>query len=560
MNSLMKKMLIFLLVMTMVAAAGWYGRKAYKRATERRALTEAGRYLEKKDLRNAELCLKRALQVNPMSAPASTMMADLLESAHVPAALGWRIRAAQLQPDNITNRLAWAQTAIQLGDLKSAGDALGGQREPAGTSAAYPRYQKLSGALAWGLGKRDEAEKHYREALRLEPGNPSIVLNLDTIGLASTNAEVAAAARASLERVATNSEFRAVALRYLMADAVEHKSIPRAKNYSAEIVRDPAATAGDKINYLELLHVAGDASFSSWLASIKQEAAHSPVEAFALGKWMATAENPTNALRWLQTLPQSIQTNQPVPLVMADCYIALKDWKGLVALAERQDWGEANCFRLALVSLGERSMQQEPASQTAWRKALRLASHRLDRLSRLSQAAAGWGWQTESTEILKEIVAEFPKEKWATDQLATRLYAAGNTRELGDLVAKIYAADTSDARSKNNLANIFLLEKADLDKAYRLAREAYDSSPGNPFFASTYAYSLLLQKKPEEALKVSSGIKPEFLQIPSVAAYYGVVQAQSGHKDTAKAPLERAAAAKLLPEENEMVRLAKASL
>ena len=51
-----------------------------------------------------------------------------------------------------------------------------------------------------------------------------------------------------------------------------------------------------------------------------------------------------------------------------------------------------------------------------------------------------------------------------------------------------------------------------------------------------------------------------YLQIPSVAAYYGVVQAQSGHKDVARAPLERAAAAKLLPEENEMVRLARASL
>jgi Tfp pilus assembly protein PilF len=178
----------------------------------------------------------------------------------------------------------------------------------------------------------------------------------------------------------------------------------------------------------------------------------------------------------------------------------------------------------------------------------------------LAEATAGWGWDAENTEVLKEIVAEFPREKGPMDQLANKFYAAGNTRELGELVAKIYAANMSDARSKNNLANIFLLRKADLDTAYRLAREAYNSAPENPFYTSTYAYSLLMQKKPDEAVKVFNGMKPEFLQIPSVAAYYGVVQAQSGHKDAAKAPLERAATAKLLPEENEMVRLAKASL
>jgi hypothetical protein len=55
-------------------------------------------------------------------------------------------------------------------------------------------------------------------------------------------------------------------------------------------------------------------------------------------------------------------------------------------------------------------------------------------------------------------------------------------------------------------------------------------------------------------------LKPEYLQIPSIAAYYGVIQAQTGHKDLAKASLQRAEAARLLPEENEIVRLAKNGL
>jgi len=543
--------------MGVVGAGGWYGRKAYKRATERRAIAEASRCLAKKDGRNAVLCLQRALQVNPISLPAGEMMADMLESAGLPAALGWRIRNAQLEPVNMTNRLAWAETAIKLRDFKSATNALAGLDEK---SKGTARYHKLSGALAWGLGKNGEAEKHYREALRLEPGNLTIVMNLDTIGLASTNSEVASAARLSLEQVATNSEFRVVALRYLAADASVRKLYSQAMNYTAEIVRDPAATVGDRIDYLQLLRLANGTNFTPWLASLKQEATRSSAEAFALGKWMAMTENPTNALRWLQSLPQPIQTNQPVPLIIADCHIALKDWKGLLALVQKQDWGEVNCFRLALESLGERSLGQDSVSQTTWRKALHLSTHRLDRLSRLAQVTAGWGWDVQNTEVLNEIISQFPREKWAAEQLVNKLYAAGNTRGLGDFFAKSYAADPSDARLKNNLANVFLLRKADLDKAYRLAREAYDSSPENPFFISTYAYSLLVQNKQNEALKVVSSLKPEYLKIPSVAAYYGVVQAESGHRDAAKAPLERAAAAKLLPEEKEIVRLARARL
>jgi Tfp pilus assembly protein PilF len=557
MNSLVRKMLVFLLVMAMVAAAGWYGRKAYKHSTERRALTEATQYLEKKDGRNAVLCLQRALQINPMSFPATRLMADMLDSAGAPAALGWRIRAAQLQPDNMTNRLLWAQTAVKFRDGKSANDALSGLDEK---SRGTAMYHKLAGALAWNLGNNSQAEKDYREALRLEPGNLTIVLNLDSIGLASTNIEIVNAARLSLEHLATNSEYRLIALRYLTIDASGHKSFAKAMDYSAEIVRDPAATETDKIEYLQLLHLANDANFAPWLASLKQAATRSPDDAFALGKWMALNENPTDALHWLESLPVTIQTNQPVPLIIADCHIVLKDWKGLVALVEPQDWAGANCFRLALMALGQRSLQREAASEASWRKALRLASHQPDRLARLSQVTSNWGWDAENTEVLKELVAEFPKEKWAVDQLVNKFYLAGNTRELAGLVAKIYAADTSNPRSKNNFANISLLRKADLDEAYRLAREAYNSSPENPFFASTYAYSLLLQKKPDEAVKIIGNLKPEYLQIPSIAAYYGVVEAQSGRKDLAKAPLERAAAANLLPEEKEMVRLAIARL
>src|SRR5215469_7382990 len=173
MNDLIRKMLIFLLVMAAVAAGGWFGRRAYKRVTERRLIAQARQYMEKKDWRNTGLSLQRALQVNPMSADASELLADLLETQGAPAELGWRSRAAQLAPAKPEYRLAWAKTALRLQDLTSAKAALDGLDAKDKTTLAY---HKLAGALAWAVKDGAEAEYHYSEALRLDPSSKTVLM------------------------------------------------------------------------------------------------------------------------------------------------------------------------------------------------------------------------------------------------------------------------------------------------------------------------------------------------------------------------------------------------
>jgi predicted Zn-dependent protease len=198
--------------------------------------------------------------------------------------------------------------------------------------------------------------------------------------------------------------------------------------------------------------------------------------------------------------------------------------------------------------------------KTAWNKAVGSSNRRLDRLSRLAQLCGEWNWKPEHAEILRTVVAQFPKARWASAQLADELYSSGNTQGLKELLSRIYPEEPSNVRLKNAFANVSLLRKTELEKAYRLSREAYESLPDDPFVVSTYSYSLLLQHRPDEALKTVSKLKPEALRIPEIAGYYGVVQAESGHKDVAKASLERAEAANILPEEKELVRLARNGL
>jgi len=558
MNGIARKIVIFFLVMGTVAATGWFGRKAYKHSTERRLIGQANQYLGTNDFKGAELCLRRALQINPMSLPATKLVADMLDRAGVSAAaMGWRIRVAQLEPSNPTNRFMWAETALKGGDVKSAEEALDGVT---GTARHTATFNKLSGAMEWARHNSLEAEKFYNEATRLEPTNLSIVLNLATIHLASTNQEVVQAARVSLEQLSTNPAWRFNALHDLQQDAIARKSLPDALKYGKQIANDSKAGFREKIDYLKLLRAGTNAEYSTYFASLKQEATNSAMRSFALGTWIAIADGPAQALHWVESLPEQTRTNQPVPILATDCKIALKDWPGLLSLVEKREWGEAEFYRLAVESLAQRSLGKDFNSQAAWANAVKQSRHRLDRLSRLAQVTANWDWKPENTEILQEITSEFPKEKWAANTLMAEFYAAGSTRDLMKLLTKMYAADPSDPRIKNNLATLYLLRKSELEKAYQLAEEAFDSSPKDPFFTSTYAYSLLLQNKTDAALQLMSDLKPEYLQIPSIAAYYGVIQAQTGHKDRAKAPLERAETAKLLPEEKEMVRLAKNGL
>jgi len=245
---------------------------------------------------------------------------------------------------------------------------------------------------------------------------------------------------------------------------------------------------------------------------------------------------------------------------MTDCEIALKNWNGLLAFEGKQDWGEVEFYRLAIESLAHRSLKQDAAADSAWHKTLALTAHRLDRLARLAQVTEVWGWTAEKTALLQKITDEFPNEKWAVNQLMATLYANGNSLGLISLLDKIHTADPTDDRIKNNLANLLLLRKSKLDEADQMAEEIYKSSPENPFFISTYAYSLLLQKKTNDALKVLETMKPEYMKIPSVAAYYGVIEAQAGHKEIARDCIARAETAKLLPEEMELIRQAKARL
>jgi predicted Zn-dependent protease len=557
MSQFFRKFFSICLVLGLAVIGGMQARKAIRLSRAKRLAVEAAQHFKLNEIQETSRCLRAALQANPGNIEATRLTAELLESTGSPAAIAWRVRASQLEPLNTDYRLDWAQTAVKLRDPKSAEDALSGLDEDARKTA---RYHKVAGALAWSHGNIEEAEQHYQEARRLEPANPSNILNLDTIGLVSTNQETAAAARASLKNLAaTNGAYTLDALRRLAQDAAKRKEMPEALSYAQRTTTNSTATLADKLDYLNLLRALQNTDEArDWLAVLKQSVTNTPSDVFTLGRWLARNDSPASALDWLSSLPQDLQTNQPVPMILTDCQIAVKNWQGLLSTVEKKDWGDSENVRLALESLARRSLGRQETADTLWKRARRLSARRLDRLYRLTELTTAWDWAPERAEVLTEIVSEFPREKWAVALLVNQLHDSGATQELEQLLSRLSGADPANMELKASFARVCLLRHSQTTAAHRLAKEAFESAPGNPFVLSTYAYSLLVQGKQEEAVRVLEDLKPPALQIPWVAACYGVIEARSGNKEAAREPLERAQAAKLLPEEMELVRLAKA--
>jgi len=94
-------------------------------------------------------------------------------------------------------------------------------------------------------------------------------------------------------------------------------------------------------------------------------------------------------------------------------------------------------------------------------------------------------------------------------------------------------------------------------KAHEMARAAYTRFPSNEAFASTYAYSLHLQGKTKDGLKVLEFLKPAQLEQPGVAVYYGALLAANGDGSRVKQYLAIAEAGQLLPEERAIAERAR---
>jgi hypothetical protein len=528
----------------------FYGRPAYRHYRETQSAQQARQFMDKRDYRNASLSARQALARNPRNLEACRVSAELAELSRSPSALDWRRRIAEIQP-TVENKLLLASAAMraQQPPYPLAAQTL---QELSDSAKSQATYQAVCAELALKLKKTTEAAARFEQASRLEPTNELYQLNLAVLRLQSTNAAAAAEARATLERLRTSKRLGAVALRWLVAQSLGQNDLPAAEGFSRQLLADPHVVPDDRLEHLTILRQAKSPELTNELTRLRKALTNS-MEMYGLAAWMVREGMAGDALGWLTNCPPKIRSEQPVPLAIVDCYIAKKDWGALEGYLLGQKWGDRECLRWAYLFRAASEQNQTLSAEARWHNAVREAGDRLGPVMALLGLASSWGQDKAREELLWQIAQRFPNERWALTDLERAYIGTGNTRGLNKVYSTMARYDTRNAAAQNNWAATSLLLKLNLAQAHVQAKEVFDRRPDDAIFASTYAYSLHLQGHTKDGLAVFEKFKPDALEKPAVALYYGLLLSAAGDTNRAGKYLAIGQKSTLLPEEKVLV-------
>ena len=552
-----KKICIIAILGLMVIAIPsgiWFGRPAYHRYKEKRAVNQAQVFINKGDLRSAILSLRLAIALNSSNVTSTRMMADVFDQGHSPAALAWRRRVSELEP-NLENKIILAACALRyekppflIADSTLQSIAAQGETNTG--------YHLVASQLALKLNRLADAEAHLKAAARLDPTNHLHQLNLATVRLQSADTNIAEGARRDLASLTSEPTLGLPALRSLTADSITRHQLPEAEDYSRRLAAHAEATLEDRLLHLTALSESKSVDFSNALARVEQECGTNSIKLAQTVSWMNAHGLARDALSWMASLPDSIRNAPPASLAEADCYMTLGDWPGLQARLVGHRWEEQEFLRLAMLTRSLREQGQNEMAGRNWRLSLSAASARPEFLLVLLQLARAWAWDDETKELLWVIVGKLPSEEWPLENLRRIYMIKQDSEGLYRVYQALLEKHPHSAELKNNVATLGLLLGHNRARSAELAREVYEVGKTNATLVSTYAFSLYNEGKTTEALALMQALPEADLQNPEVALYYGLLLASAG--DVGKAEAYFVAAEKGHPLPQERALLAKA--
>jgi len=543
-----------LLVLILVIVIFWGGHDLYVHWQERRLTQQALDALQGDDNNTASVAARAALELEPSSAPAARVMAELAEKAGNRAALNWRHRVVDLLPNSVEDKLAWARCALQFNDVSTAEGALSLVQ---GTGRQIAEYHAVAALLAQAHGQEDQAESEWTQTLQLAPGEKNYHLQLGILQLRGNKGNHHASGEAMLTALRHDTKLRAPATRALINDGIlRHESAQRLLQLIRELQGYPEATFHDRISYVQALHALHRSEFAGKLAELQNDALTDTAKLGDLLAWMAHNNLSLLAVDWAKAVPAEVLGKRPVPMALADCYVALSDWNGLYEWCKKGTWPGIDFLRHAYLAFALRERSDDLGSEAEWNMAVQGAASDGKALYALERNSAKWGWRKEAENLLWTLSKDPQTQISALAALNQYYSNKGDSKNLYRVVSRMCDVRPDDEQARNNFAQLSLLLNLNADYAGGVAERLYKTSPNNAVFASTYSFSLYQKGRYRQAANIMSQLKPEDLQKPQIAAYFGIFLAAAGDP---RAPefLDLGSQAQLLPEEKMLLEKAR---
>lgn len=530
-----------------LAAGGYQGYKIYRRNN---LISHAKQSLEKKDLRTASINAHRVLQLHPGDVEASLIMAKIMEMVKPDEAIPWRRSILEQRPNDTDNVIALARIELQIGRIGAAQRLLETIKFEGANNADY---QYAAGQTAFASNDPKRAEEHLLKAVGMDSKRSDFQYALAQAQLRLGNPEKRTQAREHLLQLSQVKEFKLRALRSLINDMVQNNEIEQAKALSDKVVSDLDATFDDRLLRLDLLSRLKSPEFSSSLQTMQEESRNSTNSMLRLISWLQGRGMALVAVEWTKTMPRKIASDPRLKLALAECHIRLADWEAVKELTNAGDWGADKFIALALQARLLRQEGRVAQSQTVWDSAVMEAKKSQELLIELGRIAENWNWDAEAESVLWKLTERPEPPDWVFTALEVHFSARADSDSLRKLWLRKQETDPADMSAANNLALLLLLRGESLESAHKLAADVYLSDKTNPYFISTYAFSLYRQGKAQDALKLISSLAAEQLKDPSTAVCQVAILVANDAKDQAREILSQIKADKLLPEEKRLL-------
>ncbi len=194
-------------------------------------------------------------------------------------------------------------------------------------------------------------------------------------------------------------------------------------------------------------------------------------------------------------------------------------------------------YLLGLVYFAQTNLAE---AESVLKKALEITPDFQAANSLLAQVYVAANRQKEALERLEQLIAQNTNDVLLIMQLA-QLHAA-NSNYTGAAAAyeKVLAVNPRFAPAQNNLAWLYAEHLGKLDRAYDLARRAYDSEPRNPYYADTLGWVLYRRGEYPQAVVLLLESARALPEETEVLFHLGMAHYMLGEETAAKVALQKA--------------------
>lgn len=408
-----------------IAVPAWhFMRPVLRQWRTEQALEQAREYAADQDYRNLALSLRRASQLAPGDADTWREIASHLSTLGMRETVLARENVLKLDPGNLADRIHLASDALRFGEATIARNALSRPNLAAPTDADF---QRISATLAFLLGDTPAMLDHLETLIALEPENSEARFHLAMVQLLRTGSTQQPQALDSLRQLLVEPSVRVRAALELLKDAGRQRDADAARKTFDLVI---ARLAPD-------LPVTAARHFEDLLSVLQSTAATTADDVARVGRWMIDIRRKTEALHWLDALPDEIRLHPSVIEVTTELVLSTDQPDRAYAQLRAGALGPISdgATLLALAARQQSLLGKPLEGRATWLDAITLSkAAEVGSLRTLVRIGSIWAEPTWVIPALQAIIAADPRAFWAYTTLRDIYFNSGQTRALWELL------------------------------------------------------------------------------------------------------------------------------